>query len=583
MSMNTDRQPRASAIPSLFTVVVVVACLYFGREFLLPTALAALLSFLLAPFMNVLERWGLSRIPAVLVVAAVAFLLMGILIYVVAQQLIELATDLPKYRENLLGKVASLREQTGGPIGRAMATIQEIISAMNPAGSKPAALPVAVVETAQSSGSMIVNVLQPLLAPLGNAAIVILMVIFMLISQEDLRDRLIHLVSHGHLRLTTEALEEASTRVSRYLQAQILVNVLYGVPVGIGLYIIGVPNAALWGVLTIILRFLPYIGPWIAAAFPLLLSFAISQSWTQPLYTIGLFVVMELISNNVVEPWLYGASTGLSPLAIIVSALFWTWLWGAAGLVLATPLTVCVAVAGKHVHGLAFLDVLLGDKPPIPRSERLYQRVLALDEEETLDFSKAAIKEHGLPQTIDQVLLPAVRTLTTDFLAGRVPDDLHVAGLGLLHSVVDDLATTPMPEGEASVLCLPALNEADEIAALLLAEALRQRGVPATVTSSKLLVSETVEQALASQAPVICIVSVPPTSAAVAMNLCHRLSEKQSTSRLTVLIADPDQADFARRRERLKRSGAYDAFATAESALTTLSHLSGCEIKEEAV
>ena len=225
------------------------------------------------------------------------------------------------------------------------------------------------------------SVLSPVIGPLGHTCVVIVIVIFMLLAGDDLRDRLIHLVGRGRLRVTTQALDDAGHRISRYLRAQLLVNASFGLAIGIGLFFIGIPNAVFWGLLGMVLRFLPYIGPWLAALLPLALSLAVFESWTQPLLTIGLFAVCELVSNNVIEPWLYGTSTEISPLAVIVSALFWTWLWGGVGLVLATPLTVCLAVAGKYLPDLAFLDLLMGDKPSIAPGDRLYQRLLALNED----------------------------------------------------------------------------------------------------------------------------------------------------------------------------------------------------------
>ncbi len=577
--MTCDESTTHRTWPSLIGFVSVVACLYLGRDFLLPIVLAALLSFLLAPLCEFLERRGLQRGLAVVISAFLAFAVIGSLMYIVASQLIDFAADLPKYRTNLLAKVGSLREQSGGPLRSAMETVEEIVAAMNPQ-QNPAALsgvtPVPVViQHSDGVASLLKSILLPLLSPIGTAAIVAVVSIFMLLGREDLRDRIIHLVGRGHLHVTTEALDEAGQRVSRYLFAQLVVNTAYGLLIGLGLSFAHVPNAALWGILAGVLRFLPYLGPWLGAFFPLCISLAASPGWNQFLLTVAIFIVVEITVSNVVEPWLYGARTGISPMAVIVSAIFWAWLWGGAGLLLATPLTVCVAVAGKYVPGLGYLDVLLGDKPPISRSERLYQRLLTLDEDETAKLAEEAVKEHGLPHTADRVLLPALQYLERDARNGVLPGDVHDAAHALLREVCDTLAPTAPKEG-TPVLCLPALNDTDELPARLLSEVLNSRGIAASVPSSKLLVSETMDLAGASNAAVICVVSFLPTSSLVAANLCSRLKERMPSAHITALLWQKNEQGFSRRREKLKQRGAYDAFFSIENALSTLTQLAGC-------
>jgi predicted PurR-regulated permease PerM len=565
--------------PSLLGFVSVVACLYLGRDFLLPLVLAALLSFLLAPLCEFLERRGLKRGLAVTLSALLAFAVIGALMYIVASQLIDFAADLPKYRTNLLAKVGSLREQSAGPFRSAMETVEEIVAAMNPQQNQAAVSGVApvpvVIQHTDGTASLLKSILLPLLSPIGTAVIVAVVSIFMLMGREDLRDRIIHLVGRGHMHVTTEALDEAGQRVSRYLFAQLVVNTAYGCLIALGLSIAHVPNAALWGILAGVLRFLPYIGPWLGAFFPLCISLAASPGWNQFLLTVAIFIVVEITVSNVVEPWLYGASTGISPMAVIVSAVFWAWLWGGAGLLLATPLTVCVAVAGKYVPGLGYLDVLLGEKPPISRSERLYQRLLTLDEDETAKLAEEAIKKDGLPHAADQVLLPALQSLEHDARNGVLPADLHDAAHGLLREVCEGFAPAA-PKENTPVLCLPALNDTDELPARLLSEALNSRGVAAHVPSSKLLVSETLDVAASSGAAVICVVSFLPTSSLVAANLCHRLKERAPSAHVTALLWQKEEHGFSRRREKLKRRGAYDAFFSIENALSTLTQLAGC-------
>ncbi|RYD60540.1 MAG: AI-2E family transporter, partial [Verrucomicrobiaceae bacterium] len=334
--------PRAST-RVLLPLLLTVATLYVAKEFFIPLALAILFSFLLAPLIKKLQRWRFNRISAVLFTTALAFVIFAGMAYVVGGQLIHLANELPKYKSNLRAKVAAIKTTKDSPLSRVSDTLRDVTEEMNeqaPSGgasAPPAAggtpttgsstappaeapVPVAVVGAQENALETLKGYVLPLLGPLATAALVIVFVIFILLNLEDLRDRVIHLIAHGHLQITTSALDDASRRVSRYLLAQLIVNVTYGIPIGVGLYFIGVPSAVLWGLLATVLRFIPYIGPWIAAAFPVALSLAVTPGWNLLFLTLGLFVVIELISNNVIEPWLYGASTGLSPVAVIAAA-----------------------------------------------------------------------------------------------------------------------------------------------------------------------------------------------------------------------------------------------------------------------
>lgn len=579
---------------SLLLVALVVAGLYLAREFLLPLALAVLISFLLAPLIRIFERWGMGRIVSVIAAAVLAFSLIGTVGYLVTGQLIDLATQVEGYKTNLVAKIATLKTKPGSPLDRARRTLhdldKEITAAPNvtpapkpekasppapaveappvpaPAVDPPAPVPVAVV-TPGSALALLKDFVAPVLGPLGTAAIVIVFVIFILVEREDLRDRVIHLIGRGRLHVTTQALDEAAQRVSRYLVAQLVVNVAYGIPIGFGLWLIGIPNAFLWGFFATLLRFVPFIGPWIAAFFPIVLSLAVSPSWNTPLLALALFVVIELISNNVVEPWLYGSSTGLSPMAIIVAAVFWTWLWGAPGLILATPLTVCIAVLGKYVPSLSYLDVLLGDKPPIAMEDRFYQRLLALDGDEALELAETHVAAHQLDAAFDEMVLPALRQCEVDFRSG----DLSEAARHEIHAVVrdllDELRNAPMPpEEESRVLCLPARDEADELAALMLAHLLAESGVKAGVLSSKLMTGELIEKAAAAAPALICISALAPGSTSTATHLCKRLRECIGASVITVGLWGHHADEEPRKIDRLKRALADHVFTTLKQA-----------------
>ena len=277
-----------------------------------------------------------------------------------------------------------------------------------------------------------------LLEVLGTIGIVIVLVVFFLIRREDLRDRFIHLVGKGHVTVTTQMLEDAGARVSRYLSMLFLINVTFGISVGIGLYLIGVPNAILWGILAAALRFIPYIGPWIAAAMPIGLSMAISTGWVAPILTVGLFVVLELFSNNVLEPWLYGKNTGVSAVAVLVAAVFWMWLWGPVGLLLATPLTVCLLVVGKHVPQLSFLDILLGNEPVFEPKKRIYQRLLAGDQEEAAELLEDYLEHKPLAEVYDTVLIPALALAETHWHRGELNEGKHKFIMESLKEMIQD-------------------------------------------------------------------------------------------------------------------------------------------------
>ncbi len=362
-----------------------------------------------------------------------------------------------------------------------------------------------------------------LLEALGTIGIVIVLVVFFLIRREDLRDRFIHLAGKGHVTVTTQMLEDANTRVSHYLSMLFLVNVAFGISVGIGLYLIGVPSAILWGILAATLRFIPYIGPWIAAAMPIGLSMAISTGWAAPLLTAALFVVLELFNNNFLEPWLYGKHTGVSAVAVLVAAVFWLWLWGPVGLLLATPLTVCLLVVGKHVPQLSFLDVVLGNEPVFEPKKRIYQRLVAGDQEEADELLEDLLEHESLIEVYDSVLIPALAMVETHWHRGEFNDGKHNLVLESLREMIQDRIDrqqemqaqqktddSPKANGtprlidlrdnpELRILSLPARSDADEIAAMMVAQVLDTSGCIVQTVSLTSLASEMVE--LVEQVP----------------------------------------------------------------------------------
>jgi predicted PurR-regulated permease PerM len=491
-------------------LVVVVGALYLGSEILIPLALAILLSFMLAPIVIRLRRWGLGRIPSVVAVVLLVFIGLASLGSVIATQLADLATNLPQYEWNLRSKIRELRiaVPSGGVVERTSSMLrdlrQELQAVTNPpregaadpatpSGDGEPAKPVLV--QVQSPQPTALETLQevglPLIAPIATAGLVVVLVIFMLVQREDLRDRVLRLVGGREVARATEAMDDAAKRISRYLLMQLIINVLYGIPVGIGLYLIGVPNPILWACLATVLRFIPYLGPVLGALCPIALSFAVAPGWTLPLLTVALFIVLELFSNNVLEPWLYGASTGLSPVAVLVAAVFWTMLWGPIGLLMSTPLTVCLVVLGRHVPQLGFFDVLLGDEPALSPEVKFYQRLLARDPDEATELAEEYLEDGSLDRLYDSVILPALAHAERDRLRGGL-DRATVEGIaedaiGVIDELEEeqDLLSDEAGEGAAgastavSVLCIGARNGLDEAGAAMLAHLLSRRGAGA--------------------------------------------------------------------------------------------------------
>ncbi len=441
-------------------------------------------------------------------------------------------------------------------------------------------LPVAVVQTGSSPLGQLGAYLGLALSPLGTAGIVAVFLIFMLLEREDLRDRMVRLVGFGQLNITTKAVDDATTRISRYLFAQAIVNGTYGIAITLGLWALGAifgdqifPSAVLWGLLCAILRFIPYVGPWLAAAFPLIVAFAVYPGFGVFTAVVVLFVVIELLSNNFMEPWLYGSSTGMSAVAVIVSAVFWTWLWGPVGLVLATPMTVCIVVLGKYVPNLRFFDILLGDDPVFAPPERIYQRLLAGDAEEAADIAHEYLQKMSLEQVYDTVLMPALALSEQDRHRGQIDEERAKFILLSMRELVDELgdsnrvkiargmddADRPTITGSVrstlsatlastatlattalspvarltlpkdcivNVLIMPAHDDADEVVGLMIAQLLNRRGYCAVPMSVNTLAGEMVEQVEKTKADVVCVSALPPGAVMHSRYLCKRLHQK---------------------------------------------------------
>jgi predicted PurR-regulated permease PerM len=518
----------SDALVGLWTIgliAFVIAALYLTRDLLIPLALAALLTFLLSPLVGRVERW-IGRIAAVLMVVVLIFAALGGAGWMVTHQLIDLATKLPQYKGNISQKLHAFQAPRNGTLTKINETVHELKKELP--GNSPAeptvtqevgkpetavasppspltpAVPVKVIETSKANPfELIQTLITPLLGPLGAAALVLLLVIFMLFEREDLRNRLIRLIGQGRISATTRAMDEAADRVSRYLRMQLFVNVCYGTCIGIGLYFIGVPNALLWGALGTVLRFIPYVGVWIATLLPTLLAIAVSPHWMMPLLTLAVCGGVEVVISNAVEPLLYGKQTGVSSIALIIAAVFWTWLWGPLGLIMATPLTVCLVVMGRHVPRMSFLSIILSDEEALTPAEECYHRLLTAGEQDETELVETYLKTNSLIALYDSVLIPVITAAETDARQESLDREQLAEVKRNLRDMLDDLASrpqvasdieadkseqaeAPVPAPGCRVCCVPARGERDELAGSMLVQLLGQQHFEAQNAPAKM-------------------------------------------------------------------------------------------------
>ncbi len=555
---------------AVVVAVVAIATLYFARIVLIPFALALLFTFILTPVVKLLERVHFGRIPSALLVVLLTVGACGAVGWTVAKQFSQVVDQLPDYKANIRTKLTSLHWSSHHALDNASQTMTEIGKDLAAAPTvqrsgdstlthptlmrptpEPKPIPVEVVKPP----ALPLESMQNVLGLLASVLIVLVFTIFMLIRREDLRNRLISLAGDGNLQLVTQTLDDASARVSRYLLLQFVVNTCYGIFIGACLHFIGLPGALLWGVIVGTLRFLPYIGPPLGGIMPLLLSLAVFDGWTRPLIVLGLFVFTELIVSNLVEPLLYGIHTGISSLAILVAAIFWTAIWGPIGLVLSTPLTVCLLVAGRHVPRLRFLQILLGDEPPLTPDSRFYQRLLALDHEEARQVLEKSLEGKTLEELYDSVLIPALSLAEQDRHENRLEDANQKFICQSTRELIDELweprseEPAAMAEGEAreegssaatlgagqlrKVVCVPARDEADEIVAIMLAQVLETAGhhaqcIPLGTTA------EMLAQIKEEKPDVVCISALPPFAIPHARALYGKLRAQDSKLRIVV-------------------------------------------------
>jgi len=553
-----SRQPWQD-VSRLFAVVVgvvAIAALYLARVAFIPLALAILFSFVFAPAVQLVERARLGRAFSTILVVLVAFVALGGVGWTVTKQFADVVNQLPNYRTNIREKVDSLHWSKSQTLDNASATMNEIgkeLAAAPPSpksggtSSKPSGessspasrrspLPVEVVQPP----SLPFESVQDVLGLLMSGLIVVVFTVFILIRREDLRNRFISLVAHDQFSLVTHALDEAGNRVSRYLRMQFVVNASYAVVIGGALHFIGVPGAFLWGVIVGVFRFLPYIGPPMGAIMPLVLSLAVFQGWARPSLVLGTFIIGELLVSNFIEPVLYGTHTGISSMAILVSALFWTVLWGPIGLVLSTPLTVCLVVIGKHVPHLSFLQVLLGDEPALSPEAHVYQRLIAMDQEEAKEVLESYLKKQSLEQLYDDILVPTLILAQQDRYKGNLDESAAKLIGQSTNELVEELceecrsesnsrgfdstaeklpaSNEEQPKHTLRIVCIPARYDADEIVATMLVQVLERAGYQASCVPLG-TPAEMIDTLNRREPDVVCISALPPFAIANARAL----------------------------------------------------------------
>ncbi|MGH6689784.1 MAG: AI-2E family transporter [Gammaproteobacteria bacterium] len=518
-------------------VVLVTATLYWARDVLIPIALATLLTFLLNPVANVLQRWGLGRIVSVVVVVVLTFSLIAAAGWALTQQVGSLGNEVPKYAAAIKEKVARFRREGGGRfLGRVQSGVDDVVGEIEKAVPKREKPTPVVIQGEQKAPLARVTAW---MEPLASVGLVALLVVFMLFERVEMRNRLIRLVGYGRLTLTTKALDEAAERISRYLLGQSLVNVGLGLAFGVGLYFIGIPYALLWGALLAVLRFVPYVGVWLGVLPPILFSLATFEGWTKPLWIVALFVVIELVVAVGVEPALYSNRAGVSKVALLVAIAVWTWLWGPVGLVLATPLTACLLVLAKYVPEMEFLAILVGDAPALEPPVRYYQRLLAEDQDEASEIVDEFLKTHPVEQVYDELLIPALVAAKRDVARGRLSEDglefiVRATSEIIRELVPSEPADTVAPAARMRVLGYPVRDRADELALGMFGQLVDQTRIELEPASADVLTSEVVALVETVRPAVICLALLPPGGLAQARYVIKRVRARYPDVKILV-------------------------------------------------
>jgi predicted PurR-regulated permease PerM len=577
--------PAGLAFTNFVILGIVVAALYFTRDILVPIALAVLLSVLLAPLVRILHRRRLPRWLAVMCTVLGALAVALTLATMVMIEVNQLVGDLPRYQATLATKVHNLRDAlpTAGLLKNASSMLKNLDKelstqdkspptpreALSGERAKTAPIPVEVHQPDPGASEALIAMLTPLAAPFTTTGIVVIFLTFFLFQREDLRDRFIRLAGSGDLERTTAALDDAGRRLGRLFATQLVLNAIFGAVIGLGLAVIGVPSAPLWGLLATILRFVPYIGAMMAAALPIALAAAVGDGWSMTLWTIALFAVVEPLTGQVVEPLVCGKSAGLSPVAVVLAASFWTWLWGPLGLLLSTPLTLCLVVLARHVDRLKFIDVMLGDQPALTPQQAAYQRLLTGDPMEAIEQARAFLKEGTITDYYEKILLGALRLAQADAELGRL-DDVRLENIfKAVSEIVEDLAehgNEAAPEAKAKarpsdrkvvsltgagfgkpVFCIPGLGRLDDCAVLVVADSLKRAGLDARVSGATTAIED-------GEAASICICYLEHVSKARTDYAVRKLSRKAPSARIVLCLLNEAEPAGDPQRQAAPRS-----------------------------
>ena len=604
--------PSYQTLTGLGVGVTVIAALYFGKDILLPITVAVLLSFVLSPLVGALRRLRIPRVVAVVFSVGLALAIIGGVGALLGSQIVEVAGDLPLYQTTIEKKVEVLRKATLGRIAEVASRFRGTLGQAGQISPPPASpareqearpeqtpVPVEVRQPPPDPVALATKILTPVLHPLAAAAIIFIVAIFILLQQDDLRDRVIRLFGSRDLHRTTLAMDDAARRLSRFFLIQLGINTTFGVIIAAGLYFIGLPSPLLWGIIAALMRFVPYIGSYVAAGIPILLAAAVDPSWSLTLWVAALFLVTEPIIGQVVEPMLYGRSTGLSPISVVISAIFWGWLWGPVGLVLSTPLTLCLVVLGRHVKQLEFLNVLFGDRPALTRVENFYQRVLAGDPDEVQEHAEELLKEMSLSSYYDEVALKGLELAARDLARGvltrpqveRIKEAVTTLVRELAdyddvdpetapkaspdRSAAEDLPKHPAPDGampeslnlpakwrEKPIQCVAGRGPLDDATAAILAQLLEKHGLGAEIVAHEAVSRNAISEFRREGMPMVCVCYLDMSGHTSPLRfLLKRLRQRVGDARLLVALWPSDHPVISDQKIRVALSA--DEYVTS--------------------
>jgi predicted PurR-regulated permease PerM len=564
-------QTGPSRLAPLLGLILAIAVLYFARDLLIPLAFALLLAFLLSPIVKRLEGWRIPRAAAASLVLIVACALLAVVGWLAMTQMMELGGRLLDDTQNVQRKIAAQQGKSSS-LNDAISDLEDLGAQINNSKLPGAQSPLKVeIVTQHNVMQAIRDYAGRVLGPLGTAGLILVFTLFMLIDRENLRNRLLRLMGEQKLQATTKAMDDVGRRVSRYVLLQFVVNAGFGAVIALGLWLLGVPSPLLWGALGLMLRFLPYIGPVIAALLPFAVAVAESDGWRTPLSVLALFGVTEAIVSNILEPMLYGVHTGLSAVALLVSAVFWTVVWGPVGLVLSTPLTVCLSVLGKHSPQFEFLSVVLGDEPVLTPDVIFYQRLLALDQQGAMNVLESLGKNKPLMTVFDRIVLPALAIAERDRQTGQLDakrEDFILQSINEFVTELTDADAAASAAGEIKrtrVFCIPARDAADEIAAAMCAYFLTQEGFPAVAFPVMDSPGKMMASVGCQPEDVVCISAVPPFAAGNARKIARSIEEEANSPTLIAGLWSFERPSEARMQRLAKSLSASVATSLAEA------------------